>query len=126
MEMELCYKLSHQSTLIDTPWSQFLLIIIAIFPDIGTNYLQTGVSLTAGQPTRTRCHMAPFQERSIMLHKYLGYLHKTSATVLTIFSTMTQAKFHLSSIIIVRVSLFGYVIYFIGDAHCQQCASPGE
>ena len=44
--------------------------------------------------------------------QYLIYLHKTNTTAFTIISTNRRAKFHLSSTIIGRASLFSYIINF--------------
>ena len=59
-------------------------------------------------------------EIKIVLHrKYLRCLHKTSTIiVVTILSAINQAKFHLLSTIISRISLFMHVIYSSADLHC--------
>ena len=48
-------------------------------------------------------------------------LHKTNISVFTFISTMEQAKVHLSSTIITKFNLFGYVIYSIADAVPDGC-----
>ena len=53
----------------------------------------------------------------VLHRKCLRYLHKTYATVFTIPSDITRAKFHISNTIICIVSSFGYVIYSPADAH---------
>ena len=49
--------------------------------------------------------------------------HKTNTIVFTMLSTSVWAKFDLSSTIITKLSLFGYVIYSWRDAPGWQCAS---
>ncbi len=44
--------------------------------------------------------------------RYDGYLHESSATVFTIFSTVKQAKFHLSDIIM-TLSLFIQLLFIL-------------
>ena len=65
-------------------------------------------------------------ERFIMCCKYFRYLHKTNIFVFRILSAIRPAKFQLSSTIIGRVSIFGYVIYSSADIQYQQCASAEE
>ena len=50
-------------------------------------------------------------KKIILCWKFVSHLHKTKAIVFTITSTIIKAKFHRSSTIITKVSLFGYVIY---------------
>ena len=59
------------------------------------------------------------KEKGILPHKYLRYPHKTITIVFTIFSAIKQAKPHLSSNIITKVSFFVYVIYSLTDAFCH-------
>ena len=51
------------------------------------------------------------------------YPHKTDTIVFTTICIIIQAKCHLSSSIIGEGSLFGYVVYVLADAHCQQGVS---
>ena len=43
--------------------------------------------------------------------EYLRYLHKFITSVLPIPSAIRRAKFHLSSVYVIKVSLFGYIHY---------------
>ena len=52
------------------------------------------------------------EKKSVVHRKISRYLHKTKAIVLATFFLVHWAKFHLSSIDIMKVSLFGYIIYF--------------
>ena len=61
-----------------------------------------------------------FQWRKMALHcKYSRYRHKTMTTVFSSPTAVKQAKFRLTSIIIVEIPSFVYVIYFPTDAHGQ-------
>ena len=70
--------------------------------------------------------MILFQWKDILCSKYFRYFHKTSAIVFTITTAITQAKLHPFSDSITKFSLFDYVIYSPGDAHCWQCVSGEE
>ena len=59
------------------------------------------------------------KDKCIMWCWYLRYLHKTNTIVFTIISAIKEAKLHVSSKNISRVSLFGYVIYYSIHAHCK-------
>ena len=59
----------------------------------------------------------------VLRRRYLRYLDKTNSIVFTILSSTRQAKLHLSSNIMIKVILFGCVIYFSADAYCQKCVS---
>ncbi len=57
---------------------------------------------------------------------YFSYFHQANTTVFTILSVIKRTSFGLSSTIIGKVSLFGYVIYSSGDTHCWQYMPPAE
>ena len=61
------------------------------------------------------------KDKFILHRKYFRYFHKTNSIVFTTTSAIKRAKFHLSSIIITYVRLFGYAFYSSVDVHCQQC-----
>ena len=58
------------------------------------------------------CHVVLFRRKQITLwHKYDRYLHKTSAIVFTVQSTIKWAESHLCSGIITEATLFICVLY---------------
>ena len=55
--------------------------------------------------------MTPFQ-KFVFHDKYFGYLHKINTTVFTTLFDIKQVKLHYSSPIHIKLSLYGYVIFF--------------
>ena len=51
---------------------------------------------------------------------------ENTTTIVFIICITKQAKFHLSSTMIDRMCLFGYVVYSSASTHCQQSASAEE
>ena len=61
------------------------------------------------------CQMVP--KKSVLRCKYVGYIHQINTIVLSILSDVRRAQLHLSSTIIVRISLFVNVIYSFSALH---------
>ena len=64
-----------------------------------------------------------FLWKVFLCQKYFRYLHQSNTSVFSIISTIKWDKFHLTVVIITKVSLSGYVIYFSAGAHFQQYVS---
>ena len=58
-----------------------------------------------------------------MHHRYIRYLDQNTTIVFATISAIKLAKLYLSSSIIRRFNSFGYVIYFMPDAHGWPWAS---
>ena len=54
-------------------------------------------------------------EKFVMVCLYFRHLHKTTTSVFTMPFAFKAAKFHVSTMIITEVSIFGYVIYFSAE-----------
>ena len=67
------------------------------------------------------CQMMLLHRKKNVLHRtYFKYLHETNTTVFIILSAVKWPKFHLSSYIMARVSLFDYDIYSAAALHCWE------
>ena len=66
----------------------------------------------------TSSNWAVQRNRTNLPHKYVRYYYKIITIELTIQPTADQAKFHLSSISVTELSLFGYIIYSPVNPYC--------
>ena len=62
-------------------------------------------------------HDYRFIKNYISCHKCASYLHETNTTVFTILSAISRAKFHLSSVIIGRMSFMRIIFYSSAEPH---------
>ena len=67
-----------------------------------------------------------FMEKNPLLPKYPKHVHETNDTVFTTLPIVKWAKFHVSCIIIDKISSFVHVISSATDLHSLHCESAGE
>ena len=69
--------------------------------------------MSTGKPT----DLLDCQEKAALHPKYFSHPYQINTIVFKTFFAMNEAKSHLSTTIVSKLSLSGHVIYFPGDAY---------